>query len=928
MPHFDPLSLLDEPASSTPSSGRPIPNLHPRITNVPYRLAIIGEAPGVDEEEQGRPFVGWSGKDLDRFLSRFGIVRDACFVGNVCQIRPPGNKIAAFDWDGPEIQGGIRQLTDDLKNFRPNCLLLLGGSALHAFMVPNIIPKKRKTKDGLVFVFPNTIGDWRGSFFGAHLNSPCPSAKCIAAYHPAACMRQYEWTPLLMMDIKRAFDDATFPDLRLPQRTLKVVLSFDQTVRELEDILAKQSSVGTDIEGYWNNWRSISFAPTPEYAFAVPWVDMRGQSYWTEEQEVVLLDLVSQIISHPKIVKTWQNGLYDRFVMHYGYSIVARGPNPDIMLKHWELYCELEKSLAMQASLYTKEPYYKSEIKSNDLETFLRYNCKDSAITKEIDLKIDRWLKPDSRRHYDFNITLLNALLYMELRGLRYDHAKAKLRLTQIEEQLGSLQNELNHHTNRGLGTTDRVMLRNMLRDVMCWKRDPSKVKSDKAEDYAKWMPVLSAERPLSASELGSLSLALGKSINVDSSKQLQAYLYEDLRLPEQRNPQTKARTADYDALIKLRKHSDHPALPVIIEMTELLTRAGMLRIKHDPDGRIRSSYNEVGSETGRVTSLTSPTGSGYNLQTLPDENELKPTTSFLHLGMRDLVVADPGCYLAKCDLKGADGWTVGANLASLGDTTMLDDLRFGLKPASILCYAWRHGAHSVIGKSRPELAALCKEVKKSDWDYFAAKQCIWGFCYLMGIRKAKDHIFHVSEGTVAVTEDQVKKLRDMLLARYRISLWWRAMEQRLFNQPYPPKLTSPSGHTRMFFGRKTDIVGQALAHEPQSVTTFATNTSVYKCWTDPDNRISETLRGQDGRVSNELDSVRSRIRLRIEPLHQVHDEALFQFRIEDTTWAVAKIQSWFATPIKIAGVEVTIPADGSYGTDWAMNEHSKVGSI
>jgi hypothetical protein len=346
-----------------------------------------------------------------------------------------------------------------------------------------------------------------------------------------------------------------------------------------------------------------------------------------------------------------------------------------------------------------------------------------------------------------------------------------------------------------------------------------------------------------------------------------------------------------------------------------------MLEMKTDPDGRLRTSYNEVGSETGRITSSESPTGSGHNLQTISDENELKPEGHPLHNGMRDLVIADVDCYLAKCDLKGADGWTIGANLASLGDSTMLDDLRFGLKPAHFPCYERRHGKGSTRGKSRQELKELFTEIKKSDWDYFASKQCTWGFFYLMGLEKAAKHIFNVSEGSVHVTESDMSIFKDVLMYRYNGSLWHRAMENRLFKQPYPPKLLSPSGHLREFWGRKVDILGQALAHEPQSVTTYATNQAVYNCWTDPDNRVPL---GDASYTTNPEVACK----LRVEPLHQVHDEALFQFKISDTSWAINKIRQWFNNSIRIAGIEVTIPFEGAYGTNWAMDKSSKVGDI
>src|SRR5437016_2659404 len=96
------------PELETPTAdGKIVPNVQPKIDGTPYRIAIVGEAPGADEVIEGVPFVGWSGKTLDKLLSNAGILRDACFIGNVCQQRPAGNKIANFNWDGPGIQNGL-----------------------------------------------------------------------------------------------------------------------------------------------------------------------------------------------------------------------------------------------------------------------------------------------------------------------------------------------------------------------------------------------------------------------------------------------------------------------------------------------------------------------------------------------------------------------------------------------------------------------------------------------------------------------------------------------------------------------------------------------------------------------------------------------------------------------------------------------------
>lgn len=61
------------------------------------RLALVGEAPGADEDRTGRPFVGRAGQLLDSVLAEAGLDRAAVAVMNVLQCRPPGNRPPARD---------------------------------------------------------------------------------------------------------------------------------------------------------------------------------------------------------------------------------------------------------------------------------------------------------------------------------------------------------------------------------------------------------------------------------------------------------------------------------------------------------------------------------------------------------------------------------------------------------------------------------------------------------------------------------------------------------------------------------------------------------------------------------------------------------------------------------------------------------------
>lgn len=876
----------------------PCPNRFP-ITNADYKLAIIGEAPGRDEELIGQPFVGMSGRFLKALMGRAGINPDACFFGNVSQDRPPNNEIEYFQWNGPEIQSGLELLSIDLARFQPHLCLLLGNTALKAFKDRESIHPLKPGR------FSHSVSNWRGSLFNHN-----PFGKAMATYHPAAVIRQYEYAPILQFDLKKAAKQARFPQLQLPERQLIIPQNVEQLLFLLGDIKTRKPFISVDIEGGIGTMSCLSIAESPFISFIVPFSNLDGGSYWQNElDEVEVWRLVGSILEDPGIPKVLQNSLYDRFVLQYSYGIVVRGVCDDTMLAHWELYCELEKSLGVQASIYTDEPYYKFERKAGDRRVFFEYCCKDSAVTHEIIGKITTQLKPETKSydHYRFNVDLLNPLLYMELRGIEYDWDKAKRRRADVLTQLYEHQHQLDRLSNRGISGLSLMELNARRRDLMCFKRDPTTPKKAYVTTHTRVTQLIqlagksSVLDPqttvgLTNAEAGELSTLLELSLNVDSAKQFHPYLYEELRLPLQTNKEKKT-TADETALIKLRKKATkgtlpHEVLNLAIQIRRLGTREGMLSIHPDRDGRIRCGYNIVGTETGRLTCYTSPTGSGYNLQTIPKED-------------RDLFVADRDHHLFQCDLSGADGWTVGAHCKALGDPTMLDDLYGGVKPAKVLCLGLRGNTRYLSPNTpREEIREACKGVKSDDWDYFACKIGIWGTAYLMGVDLLRNTLLEQSDGELDWSRQEAYDFQRLVFIRYALKRWHEQKSRELSRRPI---IVAASGHKRTFFGRSTEILGKALAHEPQANTTYATNLAMWKLWTDPENRVGP---------------VTSSPRLKIEPLHQVHDAIVGQFHKDDTAWAITKIKSYFANPLVIANQVITIPFEGFYGPSWGELPH------
>src|SRR5580700_4182062 len=126
-------------------------------------LMFVGEGPGRDEDLAGEPFVGRSGKLLDKLMwQEIGIDRSACYIANVVKCRPPNNR----DPLPAEIEACRPWLESQLELINPTVVVTLGNFATRLLL---------GTSEG--------IGRLRGRSYpyrGGHL---------VPTYHPAAALR-------------------------------------------------------------------------------------------------------------------------------------------------------------------------------------------------------------------------------------------------------------------------------------------------------------------------------------------------------------------------------------------------------------------------------------------------------------------------------------------------------------------------------------------------------------------------------------------------------------------------------------------------------------------------------------------------------------------------------------------------------------------
>jgi len=127
------------------------------------RLMLVGEAPGKNEDLQGKPFVGAAGHLLDELMASIGITREEAYIANVLKCRPPGNRDPQQD----EIDSCKGYLREQIRMVHPEVVVTLGNFATR-LLVP--------TEVGITRMRGQAIDWWLG-------------ATLIPTFHPAAALR-------------------------------------------------------------------------------------------------------------------------------------------------------------------------------------------------------------------------------------------------------------------------------------------------------------------------------------------------------------------------------------------------------------------------------------------------------------------------------------------------------------------------------------------------------------------------------------------------------------------------------------------------------------------------------------------------------------------------------------------------------------------
>ena len=400
-------------------------------------IVIVGEAPGSEEELQGKPFVGAAGWELGNQLAEAGIRMEDCYITNACKYRPPNNKMDAWlvakgkkaaleagythsdgRWAHPLVMEGKGELRDEILAHEPKVIVTLGNTALWAL----------KGIWG--------ISDWRGS------EMVWNDIPLVPTYHPASILRQWENRPQAVLDlqyrVKRRLDHGF--DVR---RYLTFISPDLHDVRRFVSKLGSWISV--DIETCSEKVVCIGIGSSLTTAMCIPILTEHGP-YWSAAEEAEVWAILKQKLENSCIVG--QNYSYDAQYLEVNHGIQALAYF-DTYVAESVLFPGNPRGLGYLSSIYCDwHCYWKDDAKdwskvrnADAFRQLYEYNCRDVCAPIEIMQQQRRLLEASGlMKQFEDRMAYMRNVYAMMRRGVKRDKQVTKQMDDEVEEILQSLR--------------------------------------------------------------------------------------------------------------------------------------------------------------------------------------------------------------------------------------------------------------------------------------------------------------------------------------------------------------------------------------------------------------------------------------------------------------------------------------------------------
>lgn len=404
------------------------------------KIALVGEAPGMHEVSQRRPFVGKSGGVLNQELTQAGIVRSECYITNVLKWLPPklSDVIELSErsvFRSPEYDRAEEELYEELNSVEANVLVAIGAVATYALTGRHY----GQLKD-------------RGSILPT-VAALKKTTKVVPIVHPSYSLRGNYLSRLWSVhDLRfRVLPESKTHSYDPPRINTIVRPSFTEACLFLQDLhQCKEVAWDIEVDMKRDAVTCISFCGNGVDSMSIP-LCAYNENYFSPDQEVEIWRNIRALLEDPAVMKIGQNIIFDCTYLAQRYGIIPF-PLEDTMNAQAFITTEMPKGLDFLCSIYTRIPYYKADGKTynrigGEIESFWRYNAMDSAATWQVWQEIQKDLDHlGNRPHYRNQTDLIPSLIYMTTRGLRVEEGGLRARSEEAQQELVDLLLRIRKH--------------------------------------------------------------------------------------------------------------------------------------------------------------------------------------------------------------------------------------------------------------------------------------------------------------------------------------------------------------------------------------------------------------------------------------------------------------------------------------------------
>ena len=357
--------------------------------NTAASLCLIGEAPGENEEREGKAFSGASGQLLIKMTQEVGLKAADYWITNVFKVRPPDNDLSRIAEIGIPEDAHHLCLLEELYAYKPKIIVAVGGTA-GGYLCPNTIDPKTGSC---------SVAKWHGSL----LQSPklqWPHYVCIME-HPAYILRMWSEKPIATFCLARAKEELDFVHSHggglnpLPSYNIITSPTVQAACDWIGECTTQENPVSFDIElkGKRIGTKNYYFGPDMFALAKSPWESMCIPFFFEGDDvgTARMWRLLAHLLSEQYIIGQNEIGFDAQWMRRLGFE-----PNVsrwlDTMVLHHTLWIEQPHGLHFLGMQYTRHPYWKDDGKLwNPKESMgdnkQRYNALDTLGTYEVCLR-------------------------------------------------------------------------------------------------------------------------------------------------------------------------------------------------------------------------------------------------------------------------------------------------------------------------------------------------------------------------------------------------------------------------------------------------------------------------------------------------------------------------------------------------------------